>query len=117
MPSNGPIREGFLAIVVGPYRDPRGPWFIVQNIRAAEAVSLELWQAGIANICPHLNSSLMDGAAPDEVWLAGGLEMLRRCDAVVVLPGWELSTGTAAEVTEAMLYGKPIYYWPHIEGL
>ena len=51
MPRTGPIREGFLAIVVGPYRDPRGPWDIVQNIRAAEAVSLNLWQAALT---PHL---------------------------------------------------------------
>ncbi len=97
-----------VAFVSGPYRDPRGPWFIQANIRAAEAVALSLWQRGIPTICAHKNTAMFDGAAPDEVWLAGDLVMLARCDAVVLVPGWQRSAGTRAEVDFARERGIPV---------
>lgn len=98
-----------LCYVAGPYRDPRGPWFIQANIRAAETVALSLWQRGYPAICPHLNTAMMDGAAADEIWLAGDLVMLARCDAVVLVSGWQRSTGTRAEVEFARERGIPIF--------
>ena len=98
-----------LCYVAGPYRDPRGPWFIQANIRAAETVALSLWQRGIPTICPHLNTSMMDGAAPDEVWLAGDLVMLARCDVVVLVPGWRKSAGTCSEVEFALMRDIPVF--------
>lgn len=94
-----------LAYVAGPYRDSRGPWFIQANIRAAEAVALSLWRRGIPALCPHKNTAMFDGAAPDEVWLAGDLVMLARCDVVVLTPSWERSAGTRAEVDFARAHG------------
>ena len=41
--------------------------------------------------------------------LAGTLELMRRCDAVVVIPGWEHSTGTKAEIDEAMRLEIPVF--------
>lgn len=98
-----------LAFVSGPYRDPRGPWFIQTNIRVAEAVALSLWQRGVPALCPHLNTAMFDGAAPDEVWLAGDLVMLARCDAVVLVPGWQSSAGTKSEVKFARERGIPVF--------
>lgn len=58
-----------VAYVIGPYRagTVRG---IVENIRRAEEVALALWRLGFAVICPHKNTALFDGAAPDSVWAA-----------------------------------------------
>lgn len=98
-----------LCYVAGAYRDTRGAWFIRENIRAAEAVALSLWQRGIPALCPHKNTALFDGAAPDEVWLAGDLVMLARCDAVVLVPGWRKSAGTRAEVEFAEARGIPVF--------
>ena len=99
-----------VAYVAGPYRAPtvRG---IVENIRRAEEAALWLWRNGYAALCPHLNTALFDGACPDEVWLAGGLELLRRCDLVVLVPGWESSEGTRVEVAEAYRLGLPMHEW------
>jgi hypothetical protein len=51
----------------------------------------------------------LSGAAPDEVWLEGDLELMRRCDAVLLVPGWKQSSGTVAEVTEARRMGLPVF--------
>jgi hypothetical protein len=106
-----------VAYVAGKYRAPtvRG---IVENIRAAEAVAIELWRMGFAVVCPHLNTACFDGAAPDEVWLKGDLEILSRCDLVVMVPGWEQSSGACGERDFAEEHDLPVYYWPEYrEGL
>lgn len=99
------------AYVAGAYR-AETIYEIVQNIRRAEEVALELWRFGYVALCPHLNSALFDGACDDSVWLAGSLELMRRCDLVVVIPGYTSSDGSMAEVEEARERGIPVYYWP-----
>lgn len=106
-----------IAYTAGPYRAPH-IWGVVQNIRAAEAVAVELWRMGIAALCPHKNTALLDGATGGAgfgdaaVWLEGDLEMLRRCDLIVMVPGWEQSQGAKAEREEAKARGIPVMYWP-----
>lgn len=91
-----------LAYVAGPYRDPRGPFYIRENIRRAEAVAVRLWQAGIPALCPHMNTAMLDGIAPDQTFLDGDLLMLARCDILVTAPGWRKSAGTNAEIIFAV---------------
>jgi nucleoside 2-deoxyribosyltransferase len=98
-----------LAYVVGLYRDPRGPYYIRENIREAEAVAAYLWQHGIPTLCPHLNTALMDGLAPDEVFLKGDLVMLARCDVLVTVPNWRRSQGTQQEILFAVDRRIPVY--------
>jgi len=64
-----------VAYISGPYRAATVHG-VVENIRRAERVALKYWQLGYAVICPHTNTALFDGAAPDDVWLAGDLELL-----------------------------------------
>jgi hypothetical protein len=52
----------------------------------------------------------MEGITSDEQVLEGTLEMLRRCDAVIVDGRWESSAGTRGEVVEALRLGLPILY-------
>jgi hypothetical protein len=89
-----------LAFISGAYRADTVHG-IVENIRKAEAASIECWRRGYAVICPHKNSALLDGVLPDKVWLDGDLEMLRRCDVVVMLPGWKQSAGSVKEYATA----------------
>ena len=70
-----------LIYVAGPFRAPNS-WEMEQNIRRAEALALEVWKLGLPAICPHANTRFYQGAAPDEVWLEGDIEIMRRCDAV-----------------------------------
>lgn len=98
-----------LIYIAGPYRGPN-TWAIEQNIRRAEDAAALVWKAGLAALCPHANSRHMDGVTTDENFLAGTMEMLRRCDAVLVLEGWKKSTGACAEVEEAVRLGKAVMY-------
>jgi hypothetical protein len=100
-----------LAYVAGPYRAP-DEWGVLTNIRNAESVALELWKLGFAVICPHKNTALFGGAAPDDVWLKGDLEMIRRCDLLVLIPGWEASSGSREEKRKAEEWGIPVREWP-----
>lgn len=106
--------------VAGPYRSKAGPhdfYGTLQNIRAAEAVAIDLWRMGIAALCPHKNTACFDGAVEgDEIWLEGALEMMKRCDIVVMTPGWRESSGARKEYEVAEERGIPIYeydrdYW------
>lgn len=103
-----------LAFVSGPFRAPDA-WSREQNIRRAEEVALALWRMGFAVICPHTNTRFFEGALPDAVWLAGDLEMLRRCDLLVTVPGWEASVGACSEVAAFDL--ARVYHWPRDRGL
>lgn len=84
-------------------------WGIVCNVRRAEERALDVWAMGAAALCPHLNTANFQGALPDETWIAGTLELLRRCDAVLLVAGWTRSEGTIAEVAEARRLGRPVF--------
>ena len=95
--------------VAGPYRG-KTSWDIENNIRRAEEIAYELWIRGVAAICPHTNCRFFQGIAPDATLLEGTMEMLRRCDGVIFLPGWQLSEGSVLEHTEARSLKMPIFY-------
>lgn len=95
--------------IAGPFRG-KNHWEVEQNIRRAEALALEVWRAGFAALCPHCNTRFFDGAAPDDVWLKGDLELLRRCDAVLLTPDWQQSTGAREEMCAAVDAGIAVYY-------
>lgn len=97
-----------LIYIAGSFRAPTH-WGIVLNVRAAEALALEVWRAGCAALCPHLNTANFQGALPDEVWCAGTMTMLERCDAVILVPGHEHSAGTHAEIVRALDLGKLVF--------
>jgi nucleoside 2-deoxyribosyltransferase len=95
--------------VAGPFRGP-DHWAIAENIRNAERLALEVWRAGAAVLCPHANTAHFQDAAPDRVWLDGDLELLARCDAIVMTPDWQRSSGARAEEAFARERGIPVFY-------
>lgn len=111
MSNENELRQGSqvrIIYVAGAYRSPTH-WGIVLNVRAAEAVALQVWQTGCVAYCPHLNTANFQGALPDEVWAAGHMAMLERCDAVILVPGHEHSAGTHAEIVRALDLGKLVF--------
>jgi hypothetical protein len=93
----------------GPFRG-RTQWEQVKNVRAAEAAALMIWSMGGIALCPHLNTANFQGALPDAVWAEGYLQLLRGCDAVYRLPGWETSSGTLEELREAEARKIPVVW-------
>jgi len=98
-----------VAYIAGPYRG-KTESDVVANIRHAEKYAIKYWRLGYAVICPHKNTALFGGLAPDEVWLKGDLEILKRCDVVVMIPGWRASFGAMDEEEFARKVGLNIIY-------
>jgi len=84
-------------------------WQRELNVRAAEAAALEVWRLGAVALCPHTNARNFEGELPYAGWIAGDLEMLRRCDAVLLLRGWADSRGAQVEHGEAIKRGIPCF--------
>lgn len=97
-----------IAYVAGPYRGDTS-WAIECNIHAAKRVGVALAKLGIMPVIPHANTSHFDGVMSDKFWLVGTLELMRRCDLVVLVDGWERSSGAREEVKEARRLGIPVY--------
>lgn len=95
--------------VAGPFRGPNS-WEIEQNIRRAETLALEVWRLGAAAVCPHTNTRFYQGAADDSVWLDGDLEILSRCDAILMTSDWRRSSGASAEHEFAVCQDIPVFY-------
>src|SRR5574340_251291 len=93
------------------------PWDIEQNVRRAEEVALMVARAGAMPICPHANTRFFHGQLTDDFWLAGTLALLARCDAMVLVPGWEGSAGTKAEIEFAEAHGILVLYTGNGEDL
>lgn len=98
--------------IAGSYRDKRGEWFVRQNIRKAEEYALAIWKLGAVALCPHKNTAGFGGAidSDENVWLVGDLELISRCDALLIVPGWEDSEGTKVEIEFAREHGMPIFF-------
>jgi hypothetical protein len=98
-----------LVYVAGPYRAPTA-WGVERNIQRARDLGALVAQAGAYPVIPHSNTSHFDGLAPDALWLDGTIELLRRCDAVIVVDCWEQSSGTRAELAEANDRRLPVFF-------
>ena len=95
--------------LAGPYRAPT-EYGVQQNIEAASRVAMEVWKLGAMCFCPHKNTAFFGGALPDETWLEGDKELIRRSDAVLMMREWMTSTGACCENAWASLLGKPVLY-------
>ncbi|MHB8483531.1 MAG: DUF4406 domain-containing protein [Nitrospiria bacterium] len=87
-----------LVYIAGKYRSKEGPSGIWDNIQFARQYAIKYWKSGHAVICPHMNTSMLDGVGTDDIFLNGDKEMLKRCDAIVMIPGWQESEGACAEL-------------------
>lgn len=80
----------------------------LSNIAKARCVAHDCWAAGYATICPHMNTAEFDDISKS-IFYAGDLEILEKCDAVVLLPHWKTSMGARMEVQHAIKHGIRIY--------
>lgn len=99
--------------ISGPFSAPDDAG-IERNIAAASDVALEMWRAGWSVICPHKNTSGYQHARDlsHERWMLGDFEILRKCDAILMLPGWSQSKGAIMEHHFAGVIGLSTFYTP-----
>ena len=84
-------------------------WQRARNVRAAESLAFAVAEAGAMPLNPLNNTHNFFGTLTDAFWYEGTLELMRRCDAVILVPGWEGSKGVAAELAEARRRGLPVF--------
>ncbi|MDP2244061.1 DUF1937 family protein [Pseudomonas sp.] len=89
---------------------------VAANIAAARQVGTQAARLGWYPVIPHANTAHMelDLDHNDEFWLTGTLELMTRCDAVVLVDGWENSAGTLAEIARADAMHIPVYRGLHL---
>lgn len=97
-----------LIYVAGPYT-AKTAWGIEENIHRARAMGVALAKLGAYPVIPHSNTGGFHGEAPEEMFYAGTLALMERCDGVCMLDTWRQSTGATQEHLRAMMIGMPIY--------
>ena len=106
-----PAGNGRVVYVAGPYRNKTEEGKR-ENIWHAIRVAVRLWELGFFVVCPHTNTANFEfySSLPDERWLEGDLEILKRCDCVMMLKGWEESKGAMEEHKLAQRLNLEIFY-------
>lgn len=80
------------------------------HLRALE-VSHQLWDMGLLHYCPHANSPQIGTTDVDyETWVRWDLEVLRRCDWILMIGDWGISAGCRREFNVAEALQIPIAY-------
>jgi nucleoside 2-deoxyribosyltransferase len=97
-----------LVYIAGPYRTFDG-WEREQNIKAAEAAMYAVAEMGLVPVCVHSMARNFDGTFTDEFWLDATMEILKRCDVVLVVGDYVDSEGTCAELAYCASNGVPFF--------
>jgi len=95
--------------VAGPFR-AANDFEVDVNIRRAEEVGLEAAKLGCSVVIPHANTRNFHHHMPEPVMLDATLELMRRCDALILVEGWQDSQGTRDEMCEASFLGIPVFH-------
>ena len=91
--------------VAGPFR-AKSRWEVFKNKYQALSAGLVVWKLGGVPLIPHCLGYDIEWEIPDEMALAGVMELMRRCDAVYVIGR---SKGVDAEVDEADRLKIPVF--------
>lgn len=92
-----------LVYIAGPFNGD-----VEHNCRKAEALACEVALLNAHPVVPHSLGRVLFGVQSEEYTYAGTLELMRRCDILLLVPGWENSKGARSEVDEARKLDKPV---------
>lgn len=107
-----------LVYVAGPY-SASGERTVEDNVKAAREVARVVATAHplLFPVVPHQLGAGVKDVGDYACWIAGTLELMRRCDVVVLVAGWEGSRGARAEVAAAQDLGIPVFRTDDHSGL
>jgi len=83
---------------------------IMANVQRAREVAARVAAHGAFPVTPHFLGDGIEDAGSPQFWYDGTLALMRRCDAVLVVPGYEESKGTLLEIADAGRRGLPVLY-------
>jgi len=90
-----------------------GETALIRNRNRFQAleVSHQLWEAEVLHYCPHANSPQIGATDVGyESWMCMDLEVLRRCDWILMTGDWASSEGCRREFNVAQSLRIPITY-------
>lgn len=95
--------------VAGPYSGT--PWEMERNLYRARAAGIVVAELGAMPLIPHSNTPVCFTGTQDEAfWYEGTMELMRRCDAVLFIEGWDRSMGSRSEQVECDRRGLPHFF-------
>lgn len=99
---------GKIIYISGAYSSRWGVLGVLVNIWRARRVAKRIWEAGDYAICPHMNTALFpeDGIP----YIKGDCEMVKRCDAIYLMRGFQKSPGAMIEYGAALITKKEIIF-------
>jgi hypothetical protein len=105
------MKKKLLVYVAGPYSATTLEG-VEENCCRARDVGVELAKCGptVGPIIPHQLGRGIEVIGDYEYWCELTLELMRRCDVVYAMQGWENSKGARREVAEANKLGIPVIY-------
>lgn len=107
-----------LIYVAGPYTASTRAE-VAQNIAAAINVGLEVARLGGYPLVPHSMTSdeRFERVQPYSFWINATMAMLCACEALILVAGWERSSGARGEVSVAQERGMPVFQPGDYAGL
>lgn len=107
-----------IVFIAGPYFSGGDPKLIRRNIRNAERVMIAIANRfaiarTVGFFCPHSHTRNFEikAKAPESYYQALDLALLESSaiDGLILLPGWQNSSGTKRELECARNLGKPVF--------
>jgi hypothetical protein len=83
---------------------------IQRNIWNASIYAQEVALLGAVPLCPATIGSNYEGIQDYLWWGEAYMTLMRRCDAVFMVPGYDRSNGATKEEVEALRLGMPVFY-------
>lgn len=99
-----------LVYIAGPYSAATQAG-IEENVKAAQKLGAEVMTAFPGKVLAVVPQSLgkgLEDRGDYKFWIAATLELMRRCDGVVLRHNWRNSPGAVGEVDEAIRQRMPI---------
>jgi hypothetical protein len=100
-----------LVYVAGPFSAPTREG-VEANIRKAVDLGVEVARLGAWPVMPHANTAdpRFEHVRPYQFWIDGTLALLKGCDALITVDGWEKSSGARGEVAWMQDHSRPVFH-------
>lgn len=105
-----------LVYIAGPFTAP-DVWSTMENIHRAERLARQVVEIGALPVCPHSMGRSFIGVGDPELWYAGTLELMRRCDAALFAEDWSRSKGAREEMIAAEQRPRKAIFVERADGI
>jgi hypothetical protein len=98
-----------LAYIAGPYSGAN-TFQTEANIFQARLTGEAVSRLGAMPVIPQANTAHFDHIHNHQWWYDATMQLMRRCDVVVMSHRWEESTGAKDELNEAEMLEMPVFF-------